>query len=187
MQLCLLQGITLSSGLPEGAYQPSAQGVRTVFVFWASTKLVSVPWCHNCQRKHHTSLCGETNPKQETSEPRAEPSVTTATTTTATASGTATTSATTDTSVTMIISWATTATAAFHLAGHTTCLLKTVVTNISFRGIHVQSNILFDEGSQCSFLTKGLVDCLKVQQPCWSPYQGNHLLAAEDGSIAHIQ
>lgn len=28
---------------------------------------------------------------------------------------------------------------------------------------HLESNILFDEGSQCSFLAKGLADCLQVQ------------------------
>ena len=117
--------------------------------------------CRKCQRKHHTSLCGEICPKkQETSEPQTAPSVTTTTDTTAIASGRATTSATNDTSVTTIISRAT---AAFHLAGHTTCLLKTAVANISYRDTHVQSNILFDEGSQRSFLTKGLADCLMVQ------------------------
>ena len=120
--------------------------------------------CRKCQRKHHTSLCGEISlKKQETSEPQTAPSVTTTADTTAIASGPATTSATNDTSVTTIISRAITATAAFHLAGHTTCLLKTAVANISFRDTHVQSNILFDEGSQRSFLTKGLADCLKVQ------------------------
>ena len=105
--------------------------------------------CRKCHRKHHTSLCVEASPKkQETSEPNP---VTTETIL-----------ATTEASLSTIVSQSTT-TASFHLAGNTTCLLKTAVANISSRGTHVQSNILFDEGSQHSFLTKGVADCLQVQ------------------------
>jgi len=49
------------------------------------------------------------------------------------------------------------------MSGNSTCLLKTAVANISSNGTFVQSNILFDEGSQRSFLTKGLADRLQVQ------------------------
>ena len=105
--------------------------------------------CHKCHRKHHTSLCVEANPKkQETSKPNPVTAETIL--------------ATTEASLSTIVSQSTT-TASFHLAGSATCLLKTAVVNISSRGIHIQSNILFDEGSQCSFLTKGLADCLQVQ------------------------
>ncbi|XP_065894502.1 uncharacterized protein [Dysidea avara] len=105
--------------------------------------------CRKCHRKHHTSLCVEASPKkQETSEPN--PVIT------------ETILATTEASLSTIVSQSTT-TALFHLAGNTTCLLKTAVANISSRGTYVQSNILFDEGSQRSFLTKGVADCLQVQ------------------------
>jgi len=53
--------------------------------------------------------------------------------------------------------------ASFHLANNQTCQLKTTVATISAGGTYVESNILFNEGSQCSFLAKGLADCLQVQ------------------------
>ena len=57
----------------------------------------------------------------------------------------------------------TSAATSFHVAGNNICLLKTAVATISAGGTYVESNILFDEGSQRSFLAKGLVDCLQVQ------------------------
>ena len=105
--------------------------------------------CRKCYHKHHTSICFEASPeKQETSEPNP--------------ATTETIPATNEAPLSTIVSQPTT-TASVHLAGNTTCLLKTAVTNISSRGTHVQSNILFHEGSQHSFLTKGLVDFLQVQ------------------------
>jgi len=53
--------------------------------------------------------------------------------------------------------------ASLHLASNQTCLLKTAVATVSAGGTYVESNILFNEGSQCSFLAKGLADCLQVQ------------------------
>ena len=55
------------------------------------------------------------------------------------------------------------ATTSLHLASNQTCLLKTAETTISAGNTYVDTNILFDEGSQRSFLTKGLADCLQVQ------------------------
>ena len=57
----------------------------------------------------------------------------------------------------------TSAASSFHVAGNNICLLKTAVATISAGGTYVESNILFDEGSQRSFLAKGLADCLQVQ------------------------
>ena len=54
-------------------------------------------------------------------------------------------------------------TTSLHLASNQTCLLKTAVASISAGGTYVEANILFDEGSQRSFLAKGLADCLQVQ------------------------
>jgi len=54
-------------------------------------------------------------------------------------------------------------TASLHLASNQTCLLKTAVATISVGDTYVESSILFDEGSQRSFLAKGLADCLQVQ------------------------
>ena len=53
--------------------------------------------------------------------------------------------------------------ASLHLASNQTCLLKTAVATISAGDNYVEANILFDEGSQRSFVAKGLADCLQVQ------------------------
>jgi len=49
-----------------------------------------------------------------------------------------------------------------HSAELGTCLLKTAVGSIAANGLCVEANILFDEGSQRSFLTKGLADSLNL-------------------------
>ena len=41
--------------------------------------------------------------------------------------------------------------------------LKTAVATVSAEGTYVEANILFDEGSQRSFITKSLADCLTLQ------------------------
>ena len=55
------------------------------------------------------------------------------------------------------------ATTSLHLASNQTCQFKTAIATISAGDTYVEANILFDEGSQCSFLAKGLADCLQVQ------------------------
>ena len=55
-----------------------------------------------------------------------------------------------------------TSTATLHLTGINTCLLKTAIGNISANGQYVETNILFDKGSQWSILTKGLTDSLNL-------------------------
>ena len=42
-------------------------------------------------------------------------------------------------------------------------LLKIAVATILTSGIYVKANTLFDEGSQLSFITKSLADCLQLQ------------------------
>ncbi|XP_065896204.1 uncharacterized protein [Dysidea avara] len=104
--------------------------------------------CRKCHRKHHTSLCTEviTAKKEENTE------------TTPVAK---TTSVTKEGSFSTVVSQP--VTTSLHLASNQTCLLKTAVATISTGGVCVESNILFDEGSQRSFLAKGLADCLQVQ------------------------
>ena len=96
--------------------------------------------CRKCHHKHHTSLCTEaTAPKKEENM-----------------------ETTPEGSFSIVVSQPVT-TVSLHLASSQTCLLKTAVATISARGTYVESNILFDEGSQRSFLAKGLADCLQVQ------------------------
>ena len=54
-------------------------------------------------------------------------------------------------------------TTSLHHAGNNICYLKTVVATISASDTCVEANILFDEGSQRSFITKSLADCLQLQ------------------------
>ena len=42
------------------------------------------------------------------------------------------------------------------------CLLKTAVAQINTGGVHVEANILFDEGAQRSFITEQLANTLKI-------------------------
>ena len=101
--------------------------------------------CRKCHRKHHTSLC--TDGSSETSTSRQD-------TTKDPISNSSTLSTT--------VSPPTTATA-LHLAGSNICALKTAVATVSAEGTSVDASILFDEGSQRSFITKSLADCLMLQ------------------------
>ena len=105
--------------------------------------------CRKCHRKHHTSLCTEANP------PKKEEN-------TKTTQVTKTTPVTKEGSFSTVVSQPVT-TASFHLASNQTCLLKTAIATISTGDTYVEANILLNEGSQSSFLAKGLADCLQVQ------------------------
>ena len=101
--------------------------------------------CRKCQRKHHTSLCSDTDSPKET---------TTKQPTTIISTSTPSSSSTTQPVATS---------GQYHVASGGVCLLKTAVATVSSHGTSVDANILFDEGSQRSFVSKGLADCLQVK------------------------
>ena len=101
--------------------------------------------CCKCQCKHHTSLCSDTDSLKET---------TTKQPTTAISTSTPSSSSTTQLAATS---------GQHHVASGGVCFLKTTVATVSSHGTSVDANILFDEGSQRSFVSKRLADCLQVK------------------------
>ena len=64
-----------------------------------------------------------------------------------------------------------------HVTSSGVCLLNTAVTTVSSQGTSIDTNVLFDEGSQRSFVSKGLADCLQVQ-----PHQTENLYISTFGA-----
>ena len=110
--------------------------------------------CHNCQRKHHTSLCtsGQQNAnpsEQPTNDAQQTPTLPGQSSTTTNKNSTETTSL----SMTLPSS------------KNSVCLLKTAVATITNGEKRTRANLLFDEGSQRSFITQDLANTLALQ-PC---------------------
>ena len=101
--------------------------------------------CRKCHRKHHTSLCTESDSdKQDTND--APPTTTNTATPSSSASKKPVQSS-----------------GHYHVASSDLCLLKTAVATVSFSGTCVDAHILFDEGSQRPFVSRGLADCLQLK------------------------
>ena len=104
--------------------------------------------CHTCSGKHHTSICNEPNKAPENTEHSTNKKSTDQTNKNSnppTNTNTDTVTLTTFTSI------------------HATCLLKTAVGTVVGAGSQIDANILFDEGSQRSFLTEKLASELALQ------------------------
>ena len=111
--------------------------------------------CRRCNRKHHTSLCAGT---ENSIEMRNTPNEISGNASNGT-SGSASNEQTTNTTLTNLSSnhSATTPHA------DRVCLLKTAIVTVSSTHIEAEINILFDEGSQRSFLTRDIADTLLLQ------------------------
>ena len=105
--------------------------------------------CRKCQRKHHTSLCGDDppDPPKNSSSNEAPKTKTTANTSARdpTPAGTHIVPVSNHDSQTL-----------------TTCLLKTAVAPVVAGNIKTTANILFDEGAQHSFITTELAEELHI-------------------------
>ena len=105
--------------------------------------------CRNCQRKHHTSLCnsGQGSNSSSQSSHTVQQSNSTPPSQPATATATNTRNGTTDTaSMSMTIP----------TPQNSVCLLKTAVATVTNGEKRTKANLLFDEGSQKSFITEDL-------------------------------
>ena len=99
--------------------------------------------CRNCGRKHHTSLCTGIPPaaaagpqNKEESDKRGENSKT-------------------------VLTLLTSTKPPSHLSK--SCLLKTAIAPVIYKQISIEGNILFDEGSQRSFISMELANKLNMQ------------------------
>ena len=123
--------------------------------------------CKSCRQKHHTSLCGadfnskppEVPPVPDAAAQPPRPPV---------AAQTITTQATTYDTTPTTTGETTAVTAAIvppepvaKPTNSSICLLKTAVAQINIGGVHVETNILFDEGAQRSFITEQLANTLR--------------------------
>ena len=103
--------------------------------------------CRHCNKRHHTSICTNSSPPPATSE--------TTTTITGATNNTTTNSTSDTTSLTILTSDS-------PPSSHQSYLLKTAVATVMSVDREAEANILFDEGSQCSFLTQDLADALSL-------------------------
>ena len=136
--------------------------------------------CRQCNRRHHTSLCTETTP------------TTSSETTTATITGSTISTATTNSNTTPTVTSNTTSltTLTSDTPSHQSCLLKIAVATVTSGHIEAKANILFDEGSQRTFLTQEMADTLSLQPQhqeniCLSAFGSTHPLNKKM-KVAHI-
>ena len=119
--------------------------------------------CHKCSCKHHTSICNEPPTDNSTQAPSTSLTKTTATSNNTNSTGSFTTMAN-PSSDNMLIR-------------ENTCLLKTAVATITSPvRLETEANILFDEGSQRSFLTQELANLLSLK-----PYKREYISLATFG------
>lgn len=129
--------------------------------------------CKRCNHKHHTSLCKPANgdnSKPDTQSTDTRPPVQSNSTATPVLHGTCPSKD--------------------YSAPKTLSLLKTAIAPISAKGLQIQGNILFDEGSQRSFITKDTANKLnlrptKTEQVAIAPFGAEHT-SLQPTAVGHI-
>ena len=125
-------------------------------------------WCRNCKHEHHISLC---RPNSEPTQGDKRDGDTNGTT--------PSTQANTPTQTSMTV-------APVSYGAHsnkcppptnTISLLKTTIAPISSEGLRIQGNILFDDGSQHSFITEEVAIKLNLK-----PINSEHIAVAPFGA-----
>ena len=125
--------------------------------------------CRKCGRKHHTSICSGSSPDNATHPAQLRtPAAQTMSNTNTANSATSLTTLTHPPSHNVLVK-------------DKTCLLKTAIATITFSNIEAEANILFDEGSQRSFIAQELADSLLLK-----PHKRENIsLAAFGASQSH--
>ena len=127
--------------------------------------------CRKCGRKHHTSICGGSSTDNAT--PPAQPP-------TPASQTMRNTNATNPATFLAALNYPPLHNV--HVKDKT-CLLKTAVATITFSNVETKANILFDEGSQRSFITQELADSLLLK-----PHKTEDIsLAAFGASQSHYK
>ncbi|XP_063436158.1 uncharacterized protein LOC134717595 [Mytilus trossulus] len=95
--------------------------------------------CKKCNKKHHTSICGEqaTDGKEQESKEKS--------------------------TVVGLVKTEEPDTAVMYTSQHTSVLLKTAIAPIAYGKQITEASILFDEGAQRSFITQGIADKLQIR------------------------
>ncbi|XP_071161141.1 uncharacterized protein [Mytilus edulis] len=95
--------------------------------------------CKKCNKKHHTSICGEqaTDGKGQDSKEKS--------------------------TVVSLVKTEEPETAVMYTSQHTSVLLKTAIAPISYGKQITEASILFDEGAQRSFITQSIADKLQIR------------------------
>ena len=146
--------------------------------------------CHICKRKHHTSLCS--NEQQPTG--RSLQPANTGQQNTSAATGhtiplqSASQQLSSNQPSTRPVNSITTDTASLsmtlppsHTARTSVCLLKTAIATVTHGRQSATANLLFDEGSQRSFITRDLADSLAIQ-----PYRCENINISSFGAKHHL-
>ena len=121
-----------------------------------SSQCQSKNHCRNCRRKHHTSLCTGTDSQMSSNQPPMTTVVSPPT-----SESTSQSPEVHNTAVTTVSS--TSQQPIIHSNNRNLCLQKTAVANVSTSNRQTEVNILFDKGSQRSFISQSLANSLQLQ------------------------
>jgi len=116
--------------------------------------------CRKCQRRHHKYICSTPDNSDPLPENSHDLSINSNTVSTSNATASPAQQITQVGSHLVTVPTVPATSASLHSIG--SCLLKTAIDNVAAKSYCAKANILFDEGSQCSFLSQNLADRLNL-------------------------
>ncbi|XP_063447017.1 uncharacterized protein LOC134726541 [Mytilus trossulus] len=135
----LRKAITKEARILEAGQFTDREGLHTTATFLTEAQCKSQNRCKKCNKKHHTSICGEqaTDGKGQDSKEKS--------------------------TVVSLVKTEEPETAVMHTSQHTSVLLKTAIAPIAYGKQITEASILFDEGAQRSFITQSIADKLQIR------------------------